>query len=76
MFDAIEKWLSPTVRGLEARIEALEADRLRYCGPIESGRAYVRGEVVTHRGSMWHCERATTSAPPGDDWVLCVKGGH
>lgn len=76
LFDTIERWLSPTVRGLEARIEALEADRMRYCGPIERGREYRRGEFVTYKGCMWHCEATTTTAPPGDSWTLAVKGTH
>lgn len=74
LFDSIERWLSPTVRGLEARLAALEADRLRYVGTFERGREYRRGDVVTHRGCMWHCEGATTAPPPGDSWVMCVKG--
>lgn len=72
--DALFALLAAEVVTLQRRVAELEADRLRYLGPVERGRSYRRGEMVTHRGSVWHCETATETLPPGDAWTLAVKG--
>jgi hypothetical protein len=63
---------------LRKRIEELEArPTVKYCGVWSPDEQYVEGNLATHRGSVWHCNRATR-AVPGDgsgDWVLCVKRG-
>jgi collagen triple helix repeat protein len=44
-----------------------------YRGVFETGRDYVRGDIVTRNGSMYHCSVAGTVAQPGDgstDWTL------
>ncbi len=61
---------------LSRRVAELEAGRLIYLGPHESGRTYERGSVVTHGGSMWHCDLGTDTRPPGDCWTLAVKGAR
>jgi integrin beta 3 len=40
-------------------------------------RAYVRGDVVTFGGSMWHCN-AATEEKPGESgaWTLAAKRGR
>lgn len=50
--------------------------KLNYRGLYRLGE-YERGDCVTHAGSVWHCERATSQAPKeGEDWVLMVKEGR
>lgn len=44
-------------------------------GPYRSGVAYEKGDTVTYGGSQWIALRDTKSAPPSDDWRLCVKKG-
>lgn len=47
-----------------------------YLGKFDAHAEYARGDMVTHRGSVWHCN-APTSEPPGNGascWTLSVKG--
>ncbi len=61
---------------LERRVAELEGRQIRYVGTFESGRQYRRGEMVTDKGCVWHCN-ADTSTRPGDsdNWTLAVKRG-
>ena len=63
---------------LEARIKVLEARPTpEYKGIWATGTSYAEGSMVTHGGSVWHCNRATTDKP-GDGsaaWTLAVKHG-
>jgi hypothetical protein len=65
------------IAALENRVSALEGDRLSYVGVWETGE-YVRGNVVTHGGSLWHCNAPTRETPGNGsrDWTLCVKRGR
>ena len=48
----------------------------KYCGVWNDG-TYMRGNFVTHDGSVWHCN-VDTSTKPGVDpvvWTLAVKHG-
>jgi hypothetical protein len=49
-----------------------------YRGVFETGRAYVRGDTVTHLGSMYHCNTPTEAHPNtgSPDWTLAVKHGR
>jgi hypothetical protein len=48
-----------------------------YQGVHEHGRKYGRGQFVTYRNSMWHCNRSTTQRPgDGPDWTLAVRAGR
>ena len=70
--------VNPVLRRLEDRIAELEArPLLKYVGTWNHG-AYKTGEFVTHQGSLWHCERATTASPGtgSPDWKLAVKKGR
>jgi hypothetical protein len=61
-----------------ARIAALEKilKQRRYVGVWAVGK-YHEGNLVTHDGSMWHCNRETDSKPgQSDAWTLCVKRGR
>jgi len=59
-------------------IGTLRLSTPRYLGTYEDGKAYTPGDQVTHRGSQWHCNTAT-SARPGEGasgWILQVKAGR
>jgi hypothetical protein len=67
------------IAGLKERVVHLEegGDRLmRYNGVYSAAGAYIRGDTVSHSGSLWFCLKPT-SARPGDvrDWVLIAKAG-
>jgi BMFP domain-containing protein YqiC len=72
---------APPLSVLEERIANLEArPTVKYLGVWKEGKSYVSGSMVTDRGSVWHCARATMqrpgSPPPNDDWVLACKRGQ
>jgi hypothetical protein len=47
-----------------------------YRGVYLDGKVYERGDLVTLRGSVYHCDVDTTSRPgDGKDWTLAVKSG-
>ena len=77
---ALEGGSATADTSLEARVKALE-DRPQwvYKGTWEQG-AYVPGNLVTDRGSLWYC-RHVTGARPGEpavesrSWVLVAKRG-
>lgn len=50
----------------------------RYVGVHAVGREYSKGELVTHSGSLWHCNRTTLDHPGGgsEAWTLAVKSGQ
>lgn len=70
--------LTPVLEAVEVRLAALEArPGLKYRGVWNHG-AYAPGDLVTHKGSLWHCEQPTHAAP-GDGseaWRLAVKRGR
>jgi len=62
-------------RRLESRIAELEAREYR--GPHEDGKCYTRGQYVSFKGSLWHCNCETTQRPgDGPAWTLAVKAGR
>jgi hypothetical protein len=62
---------------LKTRVAELEARQLKYSGVYQDGEVYRVGEMVTHSGSLWHCETTTASKPGADaTWKLCVKRGE
>lgn len=65
------------INTLEKRLEAVEAQPLRYEGPHEVGKTYARGMFVTRAGSLWHANYTTSSAPgDGPAWTMAVKAGR
>lgn len=66
---------------LNQRIGAIEArGELAYCGVWQDAKGYRRGNFVTHKGALWHCNAHETDAhddAPGvsDVWQLAVKSG-
>jgi len=76
LMHCIRRAPSPRLYALEERVAALEASPFQYAGTWESGE-YVRGEFVSLRGSLWHCNHSTTSRPGTDEsWTLAVKHGR
>ena len=78
MAPEIKEAITRAIEPILVRIAELEArEPLKYLGVYECGRKYNAGAFVTHRGSIWHCNRST-HATPGDgtaDWTLaCNKG--
>lgn len=62
---------------LEKRVAALEArPELKDAGVWREGTAYAPGNIVSHAGSAWICNKATEGKPPGDGWRLLVKRGR
>ena len=51
------------------------ADSMRYRGTFTAPLTYKRGDVVTHRGQLWHCCGDAITAKPGtsDGWKLMAK---
>jgi hypothetical protein len=57
--------------------ERAEVD-LAYKGVWAAGADYHAGQLVTHGGALWHAERGSTGAKPGEApgvWKLAVKRG-
>ena len=85
LIDAIVGGIAPEVKKfvvekfaeLGTKIADLERGQMKYLGVWQPGRAYTKGNVVTHDGSMFHCEYESTISKPGDGefWRLCVKRG-
>ena len=47
----------------------------RYRGVYCAGTPYIKGEFVTHRGSLWHCcKDYDGDSFSYDAFTLCVKG--
>ena len=67
------------VQALKQRIAELEQrSPMSYRGVWTPGKMHDRGDMVTHRGSVWHCD-VKTDLPPGDGntmWTLAVKRGR
>ena len=78
-FEALKGYVDRSLNNYAKRIDDLERriDVSGYQGVHEEGREYVRGQMVTSKGSIWHCNRPTRQRP-GDcgDWTLAVKAGR
>ena len=62
---------------LENRIKELEASQTKYEGIWEAGKAYRKGTLVTHSGSIFHANTDSPLKPgtPNSGWQLAVKRG-
>ena len=56
----------------------IELPQLAYMGVFDAEKHYQKGDLVTHGGSMWHCNEASSNKPDesGGAWTLCVKKGR
>ena len=46
----------------------------KYKGVFKTDNEYVKGDFVTHKGSLWYCEKYHLGEFTHDDFKLCVKG--
>ena len=69
--------LAGEIKKLKARAAEVEAKAMRFRGVHQPAEEYKRGDLVTHAGALWHCNRPTTDRPGsgGTDWQLAVKSG-
>lgn len=65
------EYLAGRVEAAERRIDQRGMD---YKGVWKPGQ-YPAGCFVTHAGSCWHTDKATSRQPGEGDWVLAVKRG-
>ncbi|WP_442577584.1 hypothetical protein ACSBOB_18605 [Mesorhizobium sp. ASY16-5R] len=79
---ALEQQFAKAADPLKTLADRIEEGGLRpmtYRGTFKAGTAYRPGDMVTHAGSMFHCDRATSSIPEeyGAEraWTLAVKRG-
>lgn len=62
---------------LIARVKQLEnRPVMEYQGVYDAEKQYDEGDVVTHGGSMWHCNKAHTGEFSNEAFTLCVKKGR
>lgn len=49
-----------------------------YKGVFDRDADYQAGDMVTHKGSVWHCNAAVSGEAPGggEAWTLAVKCGR
>jgi hypothetical protein len=65
------------INELRKRVAELERRSLDYVGVWDESKApYRPGEIVTDKGTIWFCKRATSTRPAGDDWQLMVKNSR
>ena len=66
------------VARMEARVAAIEASGVKYRGVWQAAEEYRRGDMVTHDGSVFHCNDATRAKPGNGStcWSLAVKHGR
>jgi hypothetical protein len=74
---AVREYIERELGDIKKRLAEVEQRTLRYVGTHTDGKIYKPGEMVSHSGSLWHCESETVSRPGTDSsWRLCVKRGE
>lgn len=67
------------IKALCNHVDALERrlteSPLQYRGIWKADHPYPPNSFVTHAGSVWHTDKATSRKPGEGDWVLAVKRG-
>ena len=63
---------------LEERVDSVTVNAMSYRGVFRDEHAPYRvGELVTHKGGLWHCWKATRDRPgTSDDWQLMSKNSR
>lgn len=70
----LDEDIAAALEVLEKRLQ--DNPPFTYEGTHEQSRQYERGQFVTDKGSLWHCNRLTRQRPgDGNDWQLAVKKG-
>jgi hypothetical protein len=75
---ALNEYLERLEEALEQHarlIENLHASRLRYAGTWSgSSVTYAKGDLVTHKGQLWHATRETANKPgESDSWQMMTR---
>ncbi|MDG4896622.1 hypothetical protein P9272_23935 [Mesorhizobium sp. WSM4976] len=74
------RWYSARCKALEDRVKQLEErPSVEYRGSWKADEKYRRGDLISHAGSVWHCELAGSGIVPGEGaigWRLAVKRGR
>jgi len=62
-------------RDINLRLDLIENRGVKYHGVYESGSVYGKGDIVTHKGTIWYCKESSATGEPGrsDGWQLMVK---
>lgn len=72
----IKEHMAAEIAPLKAEISELRSRSVKYLG-VWRQREYSEGSMVSDDGSVWHCEKRTTTRPgTSADWVLAVKRGR
>lgn len=60
------------------QVAAIQSRGIEFKGVWQPAQDYSRGQLATYRGSIWHCNCATTRDQPGTStsWTLAAKGTH
>ncbi|MCK7597795.1 hypothetical protein M0G74_10990 [Microbulbifer sp. CAU 1566] len=80
LHDYLSKQIQPLadrIKNLESKLESIESKGMEYRGIYQRAQHYGRGDVVTHKGSMWvHVTDGSRGYAPGDGacWQLAAKG--
>lgn len=78
--DEVVSGLAEQIAGTQKQVrETLAAIPVpTYKGVFDRDAAYKAGDMVTHKGSVWHCNAATDGETPGasEAWTLAVKCGR
>jgi len=73
--DFVLRALLERIMGLEAQIKHQRS--VIYRGVFDGAEQYEPGNMVTHAGSMWHANEATSDTPgTSAAWTLSVKRGR
>jgi len=68
--------LADEIRALRKKCTAIQEKGVIYRGVWQAAEQYGRGDLTTHKGSIWHANEVTRAAPgDGRAWTLAVKGG-
>jgi hypothetical protein len=74
MYNALQS-VAEALKSQKDRLDVLESRE--YQGVHVEGREYTRGQTVTHKGGIWHCNRETKQRPGEcSDWTLALKAGR
>lgn len=77
---AVFRWAGLRCKALEDRVQQLEErPSVEYRGSWKADEKYRRGDLISHAGSVWHCELAGSGIVPGEGatgWRLAVKRGR
>lgn len=83
-FSAAVREARAEIEATQKRVrEAVSAELARapiptYKGVFDREADYQAGDMVTHKGSVWHCNAAVAGEAPGasSTWTLAVKCGR